>query len=72
MKKIFKTSDRYMGLQGRTVAVRTIEKKESRGTWDMVNFERSWDLVCIDEISTGSFVTPENEEYSFGDIIKVF
>ena len=72
MKRIFKkTSFPYLSLQGKTVAVRTIEKY-NKGAWKETIYKRSYDIVQVEEISYSSFVTPENNEYSFADIIRVF
>ena len=73
MKRLFKkTSFPYLSLQGKTVAVRTIEKVYNKGAWNETDYKRSYDIVHIEEISYNSFVTPENSEYSFADIIRVF
>lgn len=73
MKKLFKTNEiRYNSLHGKTVAVRTLKKIPKESSWDTVEYERSYDIVYVEEIGYSSFITPENEEYSIGDIIKVF
>ena len=72
MKRPFKkTSFPYLSLQGRTVAVRVL-KKIGKNKWDCMDCERSYDVVYVDALSYNSFVTPENKEYSFADIIRVF
>lgn len=73
MKKLFKTNEiRYNSLQGKTVAVRTLKKINKKNQWDTVEYERSYDIVHVEEIGYSTFVDTENNEYSIGDIIKVF
>lgn len=64
----------YMRLSGKTVAVRTMVKiQEKEHTWfDTVDYERQYIIAKVDEVGSGSFIDPENNEYALGDIIKVF
>jgi hypothetical protein len=72
--KIWKTQDknRYTKLEGMTVAIRIVNKIPKTNFWEGIDYERSYDIVQIQECKLPFFIDEEKNEYHIGDIIMIF
>lgn len=72
--KVWKTQDKtlYTKLNGMVVAVRTLSKLDKKCMWDNTEYERAYNIVKVVESKLPIFLGDDGNEYSIGDIIKVF
>jgi hypothetical protein len=74
MKKIWKTQDknRYTLIEGKTVAVRNLEKVEKKYGFEPTDYERAFTIIKVVECKIPFFIDEDKNEYHIGDILKIF